>query len=65
MLQAISLFPWYQFRAHLSLSLSKLKNSTGIDSWAWDFLQYCALRGGKVVKFREDLSSRHSTLCVT
>lgn len=50
-LQAISLFPWYQFRAHLSLSLSKLKNKTGIDSWAWGFLWYCALEGGEVVKF--------------
>lgn len=51
MLQAISLFPWYQFRAHLSLGLSKLKNNIEIDSWPWGFLCSCAVEGGKIVKF--------------
>lgn len=50
-LQAISLFPWYQFRAHLSLGLSKLKNNIQIDGWPWDFLCSCAVEGGKIVKF--------------
>jgi len=38
LLQAISLFPWYQFGALLYLYLSKLKNKIQIDSWLWGFL---------------------------
>lgn len=50
-LQAISLFPWYQLRAYLSLGLSKLKNNVQIDGWLRGFLCASAVKGGKIVKF--------------
>lgn len=50
-LQAISLFPWYQFRAHLSLSLAELKNNIQSDGCLWGFLCSCAVEEGKIVKF--------------